>query len=409
MNPNDRFERDLSDWFAETVAPRMPDYVDDILWQTARSTQRARWTFPERWIPERLIAAVRATAKPVPWRAIGVLVILALLAAAAIYVGSQPRLPAPFGQAANGLVAYEQAGDIYTVDPLTGARRPIVTGPDFDHDPRFSLDGTRLVFLRRTSGGERLVIADAHRGDLIIANEVFRNPDSDSIAWSPDGRMIAIAADLAGKRGLNIVDTTNGQATALAIDYVELEVYWRPPDGRELMFLGGAEKRSLYLVSVDGADGKELPLADGDRQSLRPSGWTPDGRRFAYHQAPGGVAGIQTYVVDVATGAMTIVPIGFGQLSNDGTRIAGYNADANAGRAWICVARIGSGPCVSVGEGAGMPAEDTRAALQWSPDDRWLIAHPESGAPVLVDPELGTWQKPLWGVDGADSWQRVAP
>ena len=268
----------------------MPDYTDDILWQTAGSTQRPRWTFPERWIPERLIAAVRATAKPVPWRAIGVLVDPRPPGrAAAIYVGGQPRLPAPFGQAANGLLAYEQAGDIHTVDPKTGARRPIVTGPDFDHDPRFSLDGTRLVFLRRTSGGERLVIADAQRGDLIVANEVLRNPDSDSIAWSPDGRRIAIAADLAGKRALYIVDTADGQATTLAIDYVELEVYWRPPDGRELMFLGGAEKRSLYLASVDGADGKELPLADGDRQSLRPSGWTPDGRRFAYHQSTGGV------------------------------------------------------------------------------------------------------------------------
>ena len=130
MSTTDRLERDLTAWFGETAAPRTPDYTDDILRQTARSRQRPRWTFPERWLPMSVITFGRVTLRPVPWRTVGLLVVLALLlaVAAAVYVGSQRRVPAPFGPAANGLVAYSKDGDIFTVDPTTGLRRAIVTG-----------------------------------------------------------------------------------------------------------------------------------------------------------------------------------------------------------------------------------------------------------------------------------------
>ena len=67
--------------------------------------------------------------QPVPWRTIALLALLGLLLAAAVtlYVGSRPRLPAPFGPAANGLVAYGQLGEIWTVDPLSGERKKVVS------------------------------------------------------------------------------------------------------------------------------------------------------------------------------------------------------------------------------------------------------------------------------------------
>ena len=59
-----------------------------------------------------------------PWRAMGLVALLALLLAAslAVYIGSQPRLPDPFGLASNGLVAYSTDGDIYTGGPGHGSR-----------------------------------------------------------------------------------------------------------------------------------------------------------------------------------------------------------------------------------------------------------------------------------------------
>ncbi len=152
MNRPENLERDLAIWFADTATPRVPDFTDDILRLTAGTRQRPRWSFPERWLPMGVISLGRQTLKPVPWRTIGLLAVLALLlAGVAVYVGSQSRPPAPFGLAGAGLVAYTIEGDIYTVDPVTGTREAIVTGPEDDSEARWSLDGTRLAFLR-TSG-----------------------------------------------------------------------------------------------------------------------------------------------------------------------------------------------------------------------------------------------------------------
>ena len=130
MNRTDRLERELTTWFADTATPRTPDWTADILAATSTIRQRPRWSFPARWLPAAVVPRLpRLALGPVPWRTIALLAALVLLLAAAValYVGSRPRLPAPFGPAANGLVAYAEDGDIWTVDPITGVRKAIVT------------------------------------------------------------------------------------------------------------------------------------------------------------------------------------------------------------------------------------------------------------------------------------------
>ena len=113
MNGTDRLERELTTWFADTATPQTPDWTADILSATATMRQRPRWSFPTRWLPAAVVPRLpRLTLRPVPWRTIALLAALVLLLAAAValYVGSRPRLPAPFGPAANGLVAYAEDG-----------------------------------------------------------------------------------------------------------------------------------------------------------------------------------------------------------------------------------------------------------------------------------------------------------
>jgi Tol biopolymer transport system component len=403
MNQIDRLERDLSAWFGDSAVPRTPAYTDDILRRTARMRQRPRWTFPERWLPASVVTLGRRTLTPLPWRTIGLLAILALLFAAALafYVGSRPRLPAPFGLAANGLVAYAKSGDIYTVDPVSGTRRPIVTGPESDANPRFSLDGTRLVFMRATgAGGVVPVFADADGSHQVVADfEPLFWFDPESLAWSPDGRSIALVADLEGFPAIYVVDAIEGAVRTLDFDYLEVEPYWRPPDGRELLALGGTESaRKLFLVSVDDGTVRELTLPAGDRSGLRPSGWTPDGMRFAF------LLGDRTHVVDLATGVETVIPVAYAHLSNDGSRVVGLNGDGTV--TWLCVARIAGGPCVRI---SASYEGNWDTGYHWSPDDEWIITTRQDGAVLLLDPDGGSQPQPSWPADGAESWQRRAP
>ena len=150
MTTERRLERDLPQILGDLAMGPYPDYIDDVLADTAQRRQRPAWTFPERWLPMDIVTT-RVPTTALPLRQFGVLALIALLAAAAlaVFVGAQARLPAPFGPAANGLIAYSDMGDIFTLDPVNGATRAVVTGPEFDHDPVWSRSGTHLVFERR--------------------------------------------------------------------------------------------------------------------------------------------------------------------------------------------------------------------------------------------------------------------
>ena len=406
MSHIDPLDRELTGLFLDRARPQVPDYTNDIIRRTAAARQRPRWTFPERWLPMSMTLD-RVAVTPRPWRAIGILVILALIVAAVvgISVGSKRPLPAPFGRAANGLVAYGWGGDIHTVDPTTGVRNLVVGGPTFDRFPRFSLDGTRLAFLRDTGVGDSLVIADADGSHEVVANlSPLVVIDVDGIAWSPDGRSIAVVLDHLRRPSVQIVDTSNGEAIELAVDYQVMEAYWRPPDGRQLMFFGGPESDpGLFLVTLESGTVERLPASPHGGTIARPLGWTPDGSRFVWTDQVSG-----TRLTDVMTGVETILSVDFGHLSNDGSRIAGLGGRALA--EYLCVASVGGGPCTRVGGEFPLPDGTFHEALHWSPDDQWIIFRPWGGDDVvIVDPTGESQRQPSWIADGAETWQRVAP
>jgi Tol biopolymer transport system component len=405
MNQVDPVDRDLELWFHETARPRTPDYTSDILRQTALARQRPRWTFLERWLPKS-VTLDRVPIQPLPWRAMGVLVVLALLAtvAVAIYVGSRPKVPAPFGAAANGLVAYASGGDIYTVEPATGERRLVIAGDTEDHDPRWSLDGTRLAFVRDIEAGSTLVTTSSDGSNQVVAKMVEGvRIDPDGIAWSPDGRHVALAADVGDSPVVYVVDAVDGSLTTLAIDR-QLEVYWRPPNGRQLMFSGAdATGVGLYLVSLEHGTQVRLSASSQPEAMLRPLGWTPDGHRFVWSDH-----GSVTHVTDATTGEDTVIAVAFGHVSNDGTRIAGLLGEGEDQR--VCVASIDGGPCIRIGDGSTLYEGTHHEGLYWSPDDRWIITRPGAeGVAVILDANGVVGRQPSWIADGAESWQRTAP
>ena len=155
MMPIDTFERQLPVALTDLADPRTPDYLTDILGRTAVTRQRPAWASVERWLPMELVTA-RAPTTRMPWRRIGVFALLIVLLAAmvAAYVGSRPRLPAPYGRAANGLIAYDAEGDIYSMDPGTGQTAALVTGSTFDARPD-SLQGWNAFCVRPHGRGSQ--------------------------------------------------------------------------------------------------------------------------------------------------------------------------------------------------------------------------------------------------------------
>jgi hypothetical protein len=335
MTATDRLERDLAEWFGETAAPRTPDWTDDILRQTAPMRQRPRWTFPERWLPMSVTTLGKQALRPAPWGTIALLaaLILLIVAAVVLYAGSQRRVPPPFGPAENGSIAFvkppdgysavneyvEPFGDIQAVDPVTGMVTTLVGGPEADGVPAYSLDGTRLSFVRQVKerasepglsgislvGGDFELFALDARGGTPVRLTRDPLPGIREQAWSPDGRSVAFTVPAAGGRSdLWIAATDGSGARKLALGVSAIMPKWRPPDGRELLFVGsaspgldklgayhgiygeeGATGLGLYRVRPDGSGLTAITSPIGRKYDYVQTSWTPDGERIVTQQA----------------------------------------------------------------------------------------------------------------------------
>lgn len=414
MTSEHRFELELPEILADLYLEPIPDQRQLLAGRFAATSQRAAWTFPERWLPMSVIALARQTLRPLPWRNIGVFALLVLLLAAAlaIYAGTVVRIPPPFGPAANGLVAVEEKGDIALVHPVSGSRTVAVGGPTTDTAPAFSRDGTRLAFLRRTSGADADVwVSNADGTNLrqvstggFAARQFEAGPQGGShLEWSPDGRSILLSTSEPGMLNITIV-STDGSYTARTLDLgmSAQGPTWRPPDGAEILFRGTTKDGfGLFAIRPDGTGLRSVVTGGKNEWDGLFFGWSPDGSRIAYQWRDSN--GPQLLYVIRADGGQrqpitTYESVGV-SWSPDGTHIAFSDA---LDPAQIVVGIVA----------ADRPTQPVRSTLDgypvsWSPDGTTILAVSRAGAAVLLDPATGAASSTPWSGTVMD-WQRVA-
>lgn len=97
-------------------------------------------------------------------------------------------------------LVFDLLGDLYTLPVQGGRATRITSGLPFDSQPRFSPDGSKLVFVSDRDGSDNLWIADAGGGQ---ARAITGEQDTAFISpeWTPDGRAIVVsrASGIAGR------------------------------------------------------------------------------------------------------------------------------------------------------------------------------------------------------------------
>lgn len=302
---------DISEWLRQRAGPGTPVYLEEILDVTRGTRQRRRWSSLERWLPmdTTFSGRVAPAFRPIGPLFVAALLVLALLAAMLI-VGSRPQLPPPYGPAMTGLTLRAEGGDIYLVDPASHERTKITSGPEWDSYPVFSRDGTKLVFLQRTTQ------ADAYEA-LFVANADGSGPrpltepllEISSGDWSADGSYIALTSLVNGLSRITVLNLRTGSANTLDVGMAAESVSFLPPNGQEIMFRGGSVLPSaVWAVRPDGTGLRPLTPRDG----LPDLGYedpvvSPDGRLLAYWSWDDDIAQV-VHVRDLVDGSIWAIP-----------------------------------------------------------------------------------------------------
>lgn len=425
---SDRFHMELPEILTDIASPHVPDYVDDLLAQTAATRQRPRWTFLERWLPMGVIARRPLFFPTVPWRALAtVAVLIALLALALFVVGSQNKVPPPFGPARNGALAFGD-GDIYVRDSLGGSTTMVLGGPTDDFAAGFTRDGTRLTFLRRTEGlagsfNERLqMMAARPDGSQAVAiSEPLVAPDWSDFA--PDDSFLVVATgdpsigqflkivNLQKTGPMRQIDVGDPQMTFVFPNFLG-------PNGAEIVFRGTTRtsvgrRSGIFAVHPDGSGLRTLTPTDGfDGDYLFPQP-SPDGHFVTYTTWDGEAKANRMHILDLRAGIDRVVSDparsqGFATFSPDSQRILflSYGTD----RTQVTVAGVdGSGP---IAMGPNYPnVADASVGGVFSPDGRSVLVN-DSGSKEtrLIDTATGGSGELLsWSAGNISGWQRLAP
>ncbi len=414
MTTFDRIERRLPELIDDLASATVPDYFDDMLQRTTRSRQRPSWSSLERWLPMGVIARP-VPLRPMPWRTIAIVALLALLAAATlIFAGTRLRIPPPFGLARNGaLVIGTAVGDIVTVDPATGTTTPLITGPAIDSGPFFSNDGRRLLFDRRLAGSASSTVFVANADGSGVRPAFPAGPEITSIGWSPTSDRAVLTETVNGKGTVATVDLATGVRTTVPLDLDVQAATWRPNHDQIVVTAKDGDNVAFWVVDSDGARPRRIPVS---KYAINEPTLSPDGTRLVYATWEPVVEG-RIRAVDIDAGgdhAMTTEQIDHYVWQNpafspDGTQILVYRFIQGTVQSQVAVLRAdGAGPAIVMGPATGNPP----ANPFFSPDGTQILAeYPALKTFWIFDANGQNGHKASFATisGGGATWQRLAP
>ena len=222
-------------------------------------------------------------------------------------------------------IAFDLLGDIYTMSIEGGTPTRIAEGLAYEHQPRFSPDGTRIAFVSDRGGGDNIWIMNRDGSDKRqLSKEDFRLLNQPS--WSPDGQFIVAKKHFTTGRSLGtgevwIYHVSGGAGVPLVKrpnerHQKELGEPIFAPDGKSVYYTRNVTPGPIFEYAQDSntdlfhierynlGDGEVSTAASGPGGAVRPTP-SPDGKQLAFVRREGTLS--KLYVKDLASGAETKV------------------------------------------------------------------------------------------------------
>ncbi|MCY3676118.1 MAG: amidohydrolase [Gemmatimonadetes bacterium] len=207
-------------------------------------------------------------------------------------------------------LVFDLLGDLYTLPVDGGTATPLLTGPAFESQPRFSPDGSEIVFVSDRSGGQNLWVLSADGSDT---TQITRGNDNlyTSPEWSPDGQYLVASrtfSPLGGAAKPWLFHRDGGSGIALISEPEQLKAIGAAfdPTGRYIYLAQGtrdwtydAAFPKYQLVRYDRQTGHSPTVTGRYGSGFRPA-ISPDGTTLIYGSRHEDATGLRAR--DLATG-----------------------------------------------------------------------------------------------------------
>lgn len=179
----------------------------------------------------------------------------------------------------SGLIAFVREGPergIYTIDPSGSILTQLTNGEDYR--PRWSPDGTRIVFQRFSGAAHSdIYVMNADGSDV---QRLTQLGTAFQPAWSPDGSKIVFGNALGRNSEIFVMSADGTDQTQLTHDRFADTVPAWSPDGNTIAFASGRHHNvDIYLMTPDGSDVRRLTHVSA--MDLDPD-WSPDGSHLVF-------------------------------------------------------------------------------------------------------------------------------
>lgn len=293
-------------------------------------------------------------------------------------------------------------GDLWIIDTKTGDHRPLVAGGASSSSPRWSPDGTRLLYSTTTEDKPDLRVHFLDTGESYSLSKFKGSPRG--ATWSPDGTNIAFAMFVPGK-------TPSFATSPSAPAGAEWNAPVRVFDDITFRFDGAGylQEGATHIFTLPVSGGSPRQLTDGEVDFANPEWLDNDTLLVVGNEAEDRELDIiesEIFALELSDKSRRALtsrdgPDGSPTVSPDGTKIAytGYDDQLKSwqqGRLYIMNADGSDQREIET----GMDREIS--AMQWAPDSKSLVAQvPNSGEIDLVRIGLdGSTDTILSGIGG---------
>ena len=189
-------------------------------------------------------------------------------------------------------LVFDLLGDLYTLPVEGGTATPLMTGPAFESQPRYSPDGTEIVFVSDRSGGQNLWVLATDGSDTTQITRgngnLYTSPD-----WAPDGEYLVASrtfSPLGGAAKPRLYHRRGGSGVALIGEPDNLKAIGAAfdPTGQYIYLAQGtgdwtydAAFPKYQLTRYDRETGRRATVTGRYGSGFRPA-VSPDGATLVY-------------------------------------------------------------------------------------------------------------------------------